>query len=183
MNPIQAQRPRILIVAAVLLLGVVTTPAFFLLGRNGPCRAPVVSHSAAPSPSGYQPMSFHDVSPTRGGYAVRLVDGAREKQLTIYVGQSEGYAISLRSEGQKFPRPLTADLLESVMRELGGELDHVQVDALRYNTFHGSLHLRQAGRDLTIDARPSDAIALAIGRGAPILVADRVIADAAQDLE
>jgi hypothetical protein len=128
-------------------------------------------------------MSFHDARVEGSGWAVRLVDAAREKQLTIHVGQSEGYAISLRSEGRRFPRPLTVDLLESVMRELGGDLERVQVDSLRRNTYYGSLHLRQGGRMLQIDARPSDAIALALGRGAPILVADRVMAEMGRDFE
>jgi uncharacterized protein len=169
MNPIAPTRHRPLLLA----LAVVAAAGSALLITRGASAPPPAA------PSGYQRMTLDDVTPQpAGGYAVRLIDADHVRTVTIYVGPSEGLAISLRSEGQSMPRPLTVDLLDSVMRELGGELDHVQVDALRYNTFYGSLHVRQGQHTRVIDARPSDAIALALGRHVPVLVADTVLATA-----
>ena len=142
-----------------------------------PHRQTAVTVAVDNVPSGYRQMTLGTVSPLYGGeYAVDLVDG--DRAITVYVGQSEGLAISLRSTGQKFVRPLTADLLDATMAELGGTLDRVQVDRIGGGTYFGSLHLHQGGKMLHIDARPSDAIALAIGNHVPILVADAVIAEA-----
>jgi bifunctional DNase/RNase len=144
--------------------------------------AAVVAQKSRPSlrpaaPSHYQPMEVVElVAFGAGGYAVALSDARRAKTVTIYVGESEGRTIALRRAGLQYERPLTADLLDSVMRELGGELEFVQVDALRDNVFYGSVHLRQGQRETALDARASDAIALALGNHVPILVHDSVIA-------
>jgi bifunctional DNase/RNase len=142
-----------------------------------PGRSTAVTVAVDTIPSGYHSMTVGTISPLYGGeYSVDLVDG--DRAITIYVGQSEGMAIELRNEGRKFVRPLTADLLDDTMAQLGGTLDRIQVDSIIGGTYHGSLHLHQGGKSLRIDARPSDAIALAIGNHVPILVADSVIAEA-----
>ncbi|MFH1468024.1 MAG: bifunctional nuclease family protein [Pseudomonadota bacterium] len=73
--------------------------------------------------------------------------------------------------------PLTHDLLDTVMRELGGEVTEVRIDALRSNVFAATLTLRQGERSTQIDLRASDAIAVALGRGLPIWLADGVLAE------
>ncbi len=173
MNAIDSPRFRAGLIAITVLAAAAGSTLYFT-GRTGP-------HRSAEIPTGYRAMTLGDVSPDGGGgYAVQLVDA--RNSLTIYVGSSEGHAITLRSEGRHYVRPLTVDLLDSVMGQLGGELERVQVDALRANTFHGSLHIRQGSRTLVIDARPSDAIALALGHHAPILVSDQAIAAAGRRL-
>src|SRR5262249_29429298 len=101
--------------------------------------------------------------------------------LPIFIGGTEGSSIDLRMKGEKPPRPLTHDLLDSILRELHASIVQVQVDALVGNVFHGSILLRTNGRVIRIDARPSDAIALAIGSRAPIYVAQAVLDQAGID--
>jgi bifunctional DNase/RNase len=140
-------------------------------------RVVITSSSIWTVPDGYRYMSLGKVTPLPNGeYAVDLVDANRA--ITLYVGSSEGWAITLRSEGRKFVRPLTVDLLDATMQQLGGELDRIQVDKILDGAYHGSLHLHRGAEHFTVDARPSDAIALAIGNQVPILVADAVIAEA-----
>jgi uncharacterized protein len=81
-------------------------------------------------------------------------------------------------QGQEFPRPLTHDLLRSVIETLGYRLTGISITALEDSTFYALLHLEGPGDELEIDARPSDAIALALRADAPILVAEAVLAEA-----
>jgi bifunctional DNase/RNase len=121
-------------------------------------------------------MTVAAVAPTHGGgAAVLLVDPSHTRVLPIFVGGTEALSIDLRMRKQKYQRPLTHDLLDSVLRELGGKLVRVQVDELREEVFIGSVFIETGGRTVRIDARPSDAIALALGAGVPILVARKVL--------
>jgi bifunctional DNase/RNase len=123
-------------------------------------------------------MSVVGVAPTADGEAVLLLDEARSVIVPIFVGGTEALSIQLRARKQRYERPLTHDLLDAVMRELGGSLVKVQVDDLKGTTFVGAIFLRVGDRTVEIDARPSDAIALAIGNHVPIFVAKRVIEQA-----
>jgi bifunctional DNase/RNase len=120
-------------------------------------------------------MTVAAVAPAGDGKAVLLADPAGQIVVPIFVGGTEGLSIELRQEKRRYQRPLTHDLLDSVMRELGGELDKVQVDDLKSNVFIGTVFVRQGTRVVPIDARPSDAIALALGADAPIFVARKVV--------
>jgi hypothetical protein len=93
----------------------------------------------------------------------------------IFVGGTEALSIQLRLERQRYQRPLTHDLLDAVTRELHGEFEKVQVDDLRDNVYIGTVFVRDGRRVAVIDARPSDAIAIAIGAEVPIFVARKVI--------
>jgi bifunctional DNase/RNase len=162
----------------VLMAGVVAVVGTLAAATLGPkLRTVATSSSIGTVPAGYRAMTLGTVTPlSNGEYAVELVDG--DRAITLYVGASEGWAITLRSEGRKFVRPLTVDLLDSTMQQLGGELDRIQVDQILDRAYHGSLHLHRGAEHFQIDARPSDAIALALGNHVPILVADGVIAEA-----
>jgi hypothetical protein len=131
-------------------------------------------------------MKVLDVVPTRQGAAVLLVDEASDKALPIFIGGTEALSIALRHEDRRYERPLTHDLLDTVMQKLGGELIKVHVDELRDGVFIGTIFVRNGQRTLSVDARPSDAIALALGHDVPIFVARQVL-DAAgirrKDLE
>jgi uncharacterized protein len=118
------------------------------------------------------------VVPADDGAALLLVDEAKQIALPIFIGGTEAISIDHRMRGEKFRRPLTHDLVDSVLRHLDGELVKVQVDALREGTFHGSVFIRAKGQIVRIDARPSDAIALAIGGHVPIYVARAVLDEA-----
>ena len=137
------------------------------------------SASAAPSgpqlPAGYVEAQVLGVFQTESGGVVALGVPESDRVLPIFVGGTEALSIELRHDQKHYERPLTHDLLDAVMHELGGQLVNVQVDELRDNTFVGSIVVRHAGRTKSLDARPSDAIALAIGARVPIYVASRVL--------
>ena len=101
-----------------------------------------------------------------------------ERVLPIWVGVFEANAIALQIESVQTPRPMTHDLLKSVIDELGGRLERIVVSELKDNTFYATLQLRSPGGTLTVDARPSDAIALALRSGARIFVEEAVIQSA-----
>jgi bifunctional DNase/RNase len=89
----------------------------------------------------------------------------------------------MKLQGADTPRPMTHDLLCHVLGELDVKCTQVAVTELRENTFFASITLRVNGRELEIDSRPSDAIALAVRSGAPIFAAEEVIAESAIEFE
>ncbi len=104
---------------------------------------------------------------------LREVDGQRV--LPIWVGVFEANAIALQVENVQTPRPMTHDLLRSVIDELGARVERIVVCELKENTFYAMLHVRSTSGEHSIDARPSDAIALALRTGSRIFVEDSVI--------
>lgn len=99
--------------------------------------------------------------------------------LPIWIGVFEANAIALQLEGVQTPRPMTHDLLRSVVDALGAKVPGVVVHSLIENTFHATVLIRTAnGSQVEVDARPSDAIALALRCGATIRVADAVFEQA-----
>ena len=95
--------------------------------------------------------------------------------LPIVIGPLEAHHIVVALQGEKPPRPLTPDLLLSVMEMLQAKLKRVEIVDLRDGTFYARLILEHRGIELEVDARPSDAMALALRAGAPILVAEEVV--------
>lgn len=119
-------------------------------------------------------------SPATGGaYAILLKEVDGIKRLPIIIGAFEAQAIALEIEGIKPPRPLTHDLLKQLIDNLGATVLEVIVDELRENTFYAKIILDVSGLTNEIDARPSDAIALAVRADAPIFVSDFVMETAA----
>jgi bifunctional DNase/RNase len=123
-------------------------------------------------------MTVIAVGPTGDGDAVVLGDEGRHTMLPIVVGGTEALSIRLRWERRRYERPLTHDLLDSALEELGASIVRVEIDDLVDDTFLATLVLRHDGRYARLDARPSDAIALALGAGAPIYVSRKVLARA-----
>jgi uncharacterized protein len=105
------------------------------------------------------------------------------KFLPIWIGHPEAAAILMKLQGASTPRPMTHDLLSDLLGELEVECTRVAVTELRENTFYASISLRANGREIEIDSRPSDALALAVRAGAPIFAADEVIAESAIEFE
>ena len=104
---------------------------------------------------------------------------AQEVFLPIWIGNYEASAIALRIEGVEAPRPMTHDLLAKVIQDGGLELTDTRVSALREGTFYAELEFRGGSDEaLVVDARPSDAIALALRLQCPIRVAADVLEEA-----
>ena len=119
-------------------------------------------------------------SPSTGGaYAILLKELEGHRRLPIIIGAFEAQAIALEMEGIKPPRPLTHDLLKQITDNLGAIVNEVIIDELRENTFFAKIILEVSGLTQEIDARPSDAIALAVRAAAPIYVASAVMDTAA----
>lgn len=104
---------------------------------------------------------------------LREVDG--ERVFPILIGFHEAAAIERRLMGQTPPRPLTHDLMDSVVHTLGGEIERISIDDLSDHTFYARLHLKQGDQHHEIDCRPSDAVALAAAHDVPIDVAEAVL--------
>jgi len=96
----------------------------------------------------------------------------------IWVGSQEAASISVAISGQEAPRPLSHDLMQRLLVVLGASVDRVEVTRIEDGTFYAELHLATTTGSVTLDCRPSDAIALGARVGAPLFVADAVLADA-----
>ena len=104
---------------------------------------------------------------------LKEVDG--DRKFPIVIGSSEAYAIDRRLKGIPTPRPLTHDLLANVIETMGGYIDRIEINDLQAHTFFARIHVRQNGKTLEVDSRPSDAIALGIATVVPIFVAEHVL--------
>jgi bifunctional DNase/RNase len=118
------------------------------------------------------------VDPITNMPIVILKDKLGERVLSIWVGIFEANAIALQIENVSTPRPMTHDLLRNIITDLDGSVDRVVVSDLKDNTFFAIIHLTVKGERFAIDARPSDAIALALRTRSPILVEESVIDNA-----
>ena len=106
---------------------------------------------------------------------VILRDVASQTFLPIWIGHFEASAIALRIEGVEPPRPMTHDLLRSVLERLGATVEKIVISDLKESTFFAVIHVQFQDAPLSIDARPSDAIALALRTEAPIFVLRSVL--------
>ncbi|MCA9298676.1 MAG: bifunctional nuclease family protein, partial [Phycisphaerales bacterium] len=112
-------------------------------------------------------------------------DESSARSFPICIGLPEAQAIERRLKGVTIKRPQTHDLLAAVIRHLGGRLVRITISDLRAGTFFARLIVEQDGREIEIDSRPSDAIALGVAEDVPIFVAEHVLArtQAGQELE
>jgi bifunctional DNase/RNase len=143
---------------ALLLLAPMAQAGVALKGKTGDVR-----------------MTVREVKYDRGSYVVLLQTVAGDRLLPIWIGDREAQAIQLRLSNGKTPRPMTHDLMESILTRLKIKIARVEVDDLRNNVFHGKLTLKNNGRQHRIDGRPSDLITLAVGANLPIYVAPHVL--------
>jgi len=109
---------------------------------------------------------------------VILKDIKAERYLPIWIGPYEADAIAIRLRSVEVPRPLTHDLLNNVIADMGGEVSHILVSDLHNDTFYARITVKVNEHCLEIDARPSDAIALAVRANAPIFVEEDILAQA-----
>ena len=118
------------------------------------------------------------VDPITNMPIVILRDKDGQKVLPIWVGVFEANAIALQIENVTPQRPMTHDLLNNVIRDLKADIQKIVVSDLKENTFFALIYLSVGGEVMAVDARPSDAIALALRAKAPIFVEERVIDNA-----
>ncbi|MCE9581803.1 MAG: bifunctional nuclease family protein [Planctomycetes bacterium] len=115
------------------------------------------------------------ISETNDEQTIVLKETGGERSFPISIGLYEAAAIDRKIKGHRTQRPLTHDLLTSVIAEMGAHLAKVVVHELREGTFYAKLVLDHEGREVEVDSRPSDAIVLAISAGAPIFVEEAVL--------
>jgi uncharacterized protein len=104
---------------------------------------------------------------------LKEVDGERNFPIVIDVQQA--LAIDRRLRGIPAQRPMTHDLLASIIEHLGGSIDHIEINNLENHTFFAKIYLKHQGKIIEVDSRPSDAIALGIATMVPIFVAEHVL--------
>lgn len=106
---------------------------------------------------------------------VILKDSDNKLNLPIWIGLLEATAMATELEGIKMARPMTHDLLRNILAQVAGTVESVQITELKENTYYALIYLRIGDRELVIDSRPSDAIALALRTKSPIYVAKAVL--------
>ena len=116
-------------------------------------------------------------------YVVMLKEKTAERYLPIFIGPAEANAIAIKLRGETLPRPLTHDLLQSMIYALGASVDSIIVSDLKNDTFYAKIILNVADRQMEIDARPSDALALAVRVEVPIYAEESVLDKAGISLE
>jgi len=109
---------------------------------------------------------------------VLLVDQGETLALPIWIGQAEATAIAMELQGVKPPRPMTHDLFRAVLGQFSIGLSRVVVTDVRDSTYFAEIHLTTNGTQVTVDSRPSDAIALALRAEVPIFVSEKVVSQA-----
>ena len=125
-------------------------------------------------------LSKIKVDETRNEQVIVFKEKEGTRFLPVVIGIAEVNSIKMKLSGIKPPRPLTHDLLLEVVDQFGAKLEKVVIDKLQHNTFYASLHLlrNDGGSVITVDARPSDSVALALRAGAPIFAAEEVMGEA-----
>jgi bifunctional DNase/RNase len=115
------------------------------------------------------------ISEVHDQQVIMLKEVEGERNFPIVIGIFEATSIDRRVRGQPSPRPLTHDLVASVIDTLGGELRDIFISDLREHTYYAKLRIRMNGELVEVDSRPSDAIALAVTAKVPIYVAEDVL--------
>lgn len=112
---------------------------------------------------------------------VTLAEKGGTRSFAIKIGTAEAVAIERRLRGDAPPRPQTHELLEGAIRALGGELEKVHIHSLKGGTFFATIEIRQGGKLVELDARPSDALALTARHRTPIEVDENVLLEASDE--
>jgi len=123
----------------------------------------VFEHHEAGMPPGYSAPAF---------VLLKDKDG---RQVLIWVGRAEAYAISVAIENVSFDRPMTHDLLRIVLEKMGGHVERILIDDLWQDTYYAKISVQKNGGVIDIDSRPSDAIALALRVKSPIFMAESIL--------
>jgi bifunctional DNase/RNase len=150
----------------------------------------LASSLAACGPRGEQPAQPAEVAvevasigvdPT-GTPVILLADRAGKRSLPIWIGLAEAHSIAAEMEHRRPPRPNTHDLAKRLIDHLEGALERVVVTELREGTYYAVITLSTRGRQIEVDARPSDAIALALRCGAPLFVREALFEESGAEI-
>jgi len=122
-------------------------------------------------------MELHKIiiSEMQDSQIIVLKESDGERNFPIVIGSNEALAIDRRLKGHQTARPMTHDLLASVIQQMGGTIERIEINDLVDHTFFALIHIRRDGEVMQVDSRPSDAIALGIATSVPIFVADHVL--------
>ncbi len=131
----------------------------------------------------YYPVTIENVSLSNVGFIIFLKRAGDERMLPIFIGAAEAHSIAAALNQQDFPRPLSHDLFKNILSELGAEVTRIYVTQLMEGTFFARIFLRHQEREIEMDSRPSDAIALALRYRSPIFVHRDVFEEAAVHLK
>jgi bifunctional DNase/RNase len=132
-------------------------------------------------PKGEKEVRIYSLATTVNECIIFLEEFEGSRLLPIWIGINEGQAIAIRFSGIVLPRPLTHDLLISGIKQLGWEVQKVVVSDIKENTFYARVYVTDGKKIEQLDSRPSDAIAIAVRAGCPILV-DETVFDRCQTL-
>jgi bifunctional DNase/RNase len=120
-------------------------------------------------------ISKRAIDPSGKSCVVILKEIDGERSIPIWTGLVQGTCIASELEGVRFPRPMTHDLVKNLLELIDGKVSRLEVCDLRDSTYYALIHIIHNDKELSIDARPSDALALSVRFGAPILVEEEVI--------
>ena len=120
-------------------------------------------------------VKFLTFDSTSNGFVVLLMDLANKTGLPIWIGPFEANAIAMKLKRIGSQRPMTHDLIHSILNNLESKVIKIVVNDLKENTYYALIYLNRKGDEIVIDSRPSDAIAIALAVDAPIFVSDQVI--------
>ncbi|MDJ0762547.1 MAG: bifunctional nuclease family protein [Myxococcota bacterium] len=118
--------------------------------------------------------------PNVGTCVVLLKESGTGRVLPIWIGQTEAFAIVMAMENIALPRPMTHDLMWSILQTTDIAVDWIRVHSMEAGTFFATMRLRTPSGEKDIDARPSDAIAVAVRAGTPIFVSEQVLAESVE---
>ncbi len=135
--------------------------------------------SGNPAPPPLVPMEVKDVVPLKelNQHAVVLVSREDGTVLPLFVDETAAVAIAFRLMGRPTPHPLAQDLLDRIVPTLGGKVTEVRIDGLRDHVYSSHVVIQQASRQLVIEARPSDAVAMALAAKVPVYTTRQVMAE------
>ena len=119
-------------------------------------------------------VRIYSLATTVNECIIFLEEVGGNRLLPIWIGITEGQAIAIRFSGIVLPRPLTHDLLLAAVKALGYTVEKVVISDIKENTFYARIHIQKGSSALTLDSRPSDAIAVAVRAGCTILVEEKV---------
>jgi uncharacterized protein len=120
-------------------------------------------------------VKFLTFDSTSNGFVVLLMDLTNKTGLPIWIGPFEANAIAMKLKKIGSQRPMTHDLIHSILGNLESKVIKIVVNDLKENTYYALIYLNRKGDEIVIDSRPSDAIAIALAVDAPIFVSDQVI--------
>ena len=122
------------------------------------------------------------IDPFTNAPIVILKDMEEKNSLPVWIGVLEASSIAAELENIRFSRPMTHDLMREILKNLGISLEKIEVNDLKDNVYYAKIHLTSLGNPLVIDARPSDAIALALRMSSPIFV-DTVVLEKSKSID